>query len=1020
MYKFTTKLIFSLLILFSIPTVAQYQINGNSSALGGNCFQITPNTGGQVGSIWNTSLIDLNNSFDFSFYVNLGCDTAGADGICFGLQALSTSVGVPGAGMGLGTVSPSLGVYIDTYQNSLPDFDPWYDHISINSNGDVNHSTANNLAGPVPASATQFNVEDCINHTLRIAWNAGATNMQVWFDGVLRLNYTGNIVTSIFGGNPNVYWGFTGGTGLYFNSQSFCIIIVANFTATTVCEGSTTVFTDSSTSGTPITNWAWDFGDGSPVFSGAAAATYQNPTHTYATAGTYIVQETIMNSSGGTSTISHPVTVLALPTVTATGGITICAGQSVNLTGTVGGPSVLPATFTSTGANNNIAITDAGVPFGWTGTGGTFSTSVIPVSGLNTGWTFTGVTINITHTWDGDLIGYLIDPCGNSIQLIGNNGGSGDNFTNTTFTPSATAAISTGASPFNGTFVPSGGAAAWAAFIAATQGCASANGNWSFVVGDDAGGDVGTILNWSLNFSNPSTPTYVWAPTATMTGSTTLTPTVTPAVTTTYTLTATNSFGCSDTAQTTVTVNPGLTMTVNSPTICSGQTTTLTATGATTYAWSAGTITAAADTATVAPVATTSYTVTGTLGTCTGSAVSTVTVVSGLTIAVNSPTICNGQTATLTATGGTTYTWTAGATPTGTGTATATPITNSTYTVTGASGTCTGTVIATVTVNPLPTVTVNSPSICPGTLATLTATGASSYTWSAGATSTGVNTATASPTTTTTYTVTGTSLGCSSTAVSTVTMGASINITATGDTICSGSVANLTANGATTYTWSPGATSTGANTATASPSTTTTYTVTGSTAGCSGTATAIVTVTPLPIAGFTAPFTTPEINPTVPFTNTSINAASYLWNFGDLLSPMNDTSSEQNPAHTYTSPGTYCVHLTASNGSCVDSAMRCIEITAEFTFYIPNTFTPNHDGRNEEFYGMGTNIKTCETSIYNRWGELLFNTTDMNIHWNGKNASGEFLQSDVYVYVITVVDIIGNEHKYIGNITLLN
>src|SRR4051812_17290912 len=96
---------------------AQYQVNGNASSLGGGCYQLTPNTTNQVGSVWNTSLIDLTNAFDFTFSVNLGCSDGGADGICFGLQPVSTSVGISGNGMGLGGVSPSLGVYIDTYQN---------------------------------------------------------------------------------------------------------------------------------------------------------------------------------------------------------------------------------------------------------------------------------------------------------------------------------------------------------------------------------------------------------------------------------------------------------------------------------------------------------------------------------------------------------------------------------------------------------------------------------------------------------------------------------------------------------------------------------------------------------------------------------------------------------------------------------------------------------------------------------------------------------------------------------------
>lgn len=195
---------------------------------------------------------------------------------------------------------------------------------------------------------------------------------------------------------------------------------------------------------------------------------------------------------------------------------------------------------------------------------------------------------------------------------------------------------------------------------------------------------------------------------------------------------------------------------------------------------------------------------------------------------------------------------------------------------------------------------VNSPTICSGTSATLTATGATTYTWSAGATPTGGgNTATASPLTTTTYTVTGNSLGCTNTAVSTVTVSASMVITAVGDTVCSGNAAQLTANGATTYTWSAGATSTGINTATSSPTTTTTYTVTGTTGTCTGTATATITVNPMPTALFVAPLATSEFTPTVNFTNHSTNATQYLWDFGDISQPATNSSTAINPTHIY-------------------------------------------------------------------------------------------------------------------------
>ena len=1019
--------LFLLFILFSRLSFSQYQINGNASSLGGGCYQLTPNTSAQVGSVWNTSLIDLNNPFDFTFYVNLGCNDGGADGICFGLQPLSTNIGISGNGMGLGGVSPSLGVYIDTYQNTSPDNDPAPDHISINSNGDVNHLSANNLAGPVDASASSIDVEDCVNHTLRISWDPATQTMQVWFDGVIRLTYVGNIITSIFGGNPNVYWGFTGSTGALTNDQSFCIVFNANFTSTTVCEGSTTSFTDQSTttSGQLITNWSWDFGDGTPVFSGSAAATYQNPTHTYLVAGNYTVQETITVTNLQTSTVFQTVTVLAPPIVAAIGGMTVCASTPVNLTGTVGGPSNAPLTIASSGTNNNIAIPDGGVSFGWTGTGGSAATSTIPVTGLNTGWTFGSVTFNITHTWDGDVIVYLFDPCGNNIQLTSALGGSGDNYTNTNFTPTASTTISSGVAPFNGTFVPSGGAAAWAAFIAASQGCGTANGNWQLLVGDDVSVDPGTLNAWSITFINPSTPTYVWAPTTNMTNSTSLTPTVSPTVNTTYTLTATNSYGCTDTAQTTVTIAPSLVISATPITICAGQTATLVATGGSTYTWSAGATVNPihSDSATVSPLTTSTYTVTGTTGTCTGTGTVTVTVNSSLIINANSVSICPGQTANLSANGGpvgTTYLWSAGATPTAPNapTATASPLNTTTYTVTGNSNGCTGSGTATVVVNPIPTVTVTSPSICASMSALITASGATSYTWSAGATSTGVNTATASPITTTSYTVTGTLLGCTNTATSTVTVGANVSITATNDTICSGDVAHLSASGATTYTWSAGASASGVNTAIASPTLNTTYTVTGTTGNCTGTALAKVVVHPTPVASFSAPLITSEITPLVNFTDYSSAATQWNWNFGDAYHPSTNTSTEQNPSHTYSAIGNYCITLVATNASCKDSTTACIDIAPEYTFYIPNAFSPNGDGRNDEFFGIGRHISSYQMTIYNRWGELIFYTDHMDIGWDGRR-NGALVQEDVYVYMFTVMDNLNKEHKYIGNVSLV-
>ena len=100
----------------------------------------------KAGSVWNINQIDLNQPFDYSFTVNLGCNNtsqwAGADGMVFALQPFNTSIGSPGGQMGLGGVSPSLGVYLDTYQNTAHG-DIFNDHISINLDGDVIHTSSN-------------------------------------------------------------------------------------------------------------------------------------------------------------------------------------------------------------------------------------------------------------------------------------------------------------------------------------------------------------------------------------------------------------------------------------------------------------------------------------------------------------------------------------------------------------------------------------------------------------------------------------------------------------------------------------------------------------------------------------------------------------------------------------------------------------------------------------------------------------------------------------------------------------
>jgi gliding motility-associated-like protein len=395
-----------------------------------------------------------------------------------------------------------------------------------------------------------------------------------------------------------------------------------------------------------------------------------------------------------------------------------------------------------------------------------------------------------------------------------------------------------------------------------------------------------------LSLTASGATTYSWTG-----GLTAISNPITPILTTTttYTVTGTTN-GCTGTAVLTVTVKPNPIVSVNSPSICNGQTASLTASGATTYSWTGG-LSANATPSTPILTTTTTYTVTGTTNGCTGTAVSTVTVKPKPTITVNSPSICMGQTANLTASGASSYSWTGGLTPTSNP---ITPIltTTTTYTVTGTLNGCTGTAALTVTVKPNPTVNVNSPSVCNGQTASLTASGASTYSWTGGLTAIS-NPITPILTTTTTYTVTGTTNGCTGTAVSTVTVKPNPIVSVNSPSICNGQTASLTASGATTYSW------TGGLSANATPSTpilttTTTYTVTGTTNGCTGTAvTAVVTVKPNPVISVNSPVICDGQSAIL----IASGASSYSWT-GGLAAISNPTTPVLNTNTNYTVTGT--------------------------------------------------------------------------------------------------------------------
>ncbi|MEO5642992.1 MAG: T9SS type A sorting domain-containing protein [Bacteroidia bacterium] len=257
-------------------------------------------------------------------------------------------------------------------------------------------------------------------------------------------------------------------------------------------------------------------------------------------------------------------------------------------------------------------------------------------------------------------------------------------------------------------------------------------------------------------------------------------------------------------------------------------------------------------------------------------------------------TICDGSTTTLTASGAVSYAWSSGGT---TAMETVAPSASTAYSVVGTDvNGCTDTTAITVNVNSLPVIAVaGTTSVCDGNSTTLTASGASTYSWSSGGTT---DTEILSPISTGSYTVTGTDInGCVNTNSVTVTVNPLPTVTITGNTsVCDGSSTTLTASGASTYSWSSGGTT---DTETLSPAVTDAYTVTGTDAnGCVNTNSVTVTVNPLPTVSISGNTTICNGSST---TLTAGGASAYAWSSGGTTAAETVSPSATS---SYTATGT--------------------------------------------------------------------------------------------------------------------
>ena len=190
-----------------------------------------------------------------------------------------------------------------------------------------------------------------------------------------------------------------------------------------------------------------------------------------------------------------------------------------------------------------------------------------------------------------------------------------------------------------------------------------------------------------------------------------------------------------------------------------------------------------------------------------------------------------------------------------------------------------------------------------------------------------------------------------------------------------------------------------------------------------------IQVYPKPLAGFTYnPKYSDIIDPTVNFVNQSIGASginAYNWNFGDIYETVDSLnySAIANPTHMYSTqtPSDYTTTLVVTNTyGCVDSTREIITIHDAVTFYIPNAFSPNGDLKNEGFKGTGIGIdeKTYNLWIFDRWGLLIFHATDLETAWDG-HVHGSPAQEDVYVWKVSFTDDLTNFHEYHGTVTLI-
>lgn len=192
--------------------------------------------------------------------------------------------------------------------------------------------------------------------------------------------------------------------------------------------------------------------------------------------------------------------------------------------------------------------------------------------------------------------------------------------------------------------------------------------------------------------------------------------------------------------------------------------------------------------------------------------------------------------------------------------------------------------------------------------------------------------------------------------------------------------------------------------------------------GCKASFSNTVEGYPIPDAEFSFSPNAPHENDyLVSFYDESSNATIAGW-YWDFYSNNEHLSVKQNPTFEFPHIGNYFVFLkVTSNKGCIDSIVKKLTVYEDVTIYIPNTFTPNGDGMNDIFMPKTVGLKKYKIEIFDRWGELIFSTSEIGSGWDGRHKKGgDVLEPGVYIYKVSAtLDNNSKPKLYTGHVTLL-